>query len=107
MSDVHVTGAESEILEALWCCGPLPPYRLIAEVKARRPWGDATIKTLLGRLMHKRVVRSQREEGQLLYRPMIERQAFVKTEVQALVDRLFGGDPAALAAFLKAQDDKG
>ena len=107
MSDVHVTEAESAILEALWRCGPLPPYRLIAEGKACRPWGDATIKTLLGRLMHKRVVRSQREEGRLLYSPLIERQAFVEAEVQALVDRLFGGDPAALAEFLRARGDKG
>ena len=107
MSDVHVTAAESAILEALWRCGPLPPYRLIAEVKARRPWGVATIKTLLGRLMHKRVVRSQRHQGQLLYTALIERQAFVETEVQALVDRLFGGDPAALAEFLRARDDRG
>ncbi len=104
MSDVHVTNAEGAILEALWRCGPLPPNRLIAEVKARRPWGDATIKTLLGRLMHKRVVRSQRHEGRLLYSPMIERQAFVEAEVKALVDRLFGGDPAALAAFLRDRD---
>ena len=97
---IHVTDAESVVLEALWRCGPLSPWRLTAEVKAVRPWGEATIKTLLGRLMHKRAVASVREEGALRYRPLIERAAYVEAEVDVLVDRLFGGDTSALAAWL-------
>ena len=103
MAALHVTEAESVILETLWRRGPLTPARLIAEVQARRPWGGATIKTLLGRLMQRGAVRSQREGGVLLYRPLIEREAYVAAEVQALVDRLFGGDAAALAALLASR----
>ena len=97
---VHVTEAEGALLEALWRCGPLSPPRLIAEVQQARPWGQATIKTLLGRLMHKRIVQSERRDGGLRYRVLIERTAFVESEVQALADRLFGGDLAALGAFV-------
>ncbi len=100
MADIHITDAESAVLAALWRCGPLTPARLIAEVKARRAWGDATIKTLLGRLMQKKAVRSEREDGVLRYRALIERKSYVEAEVQALVERLFGGDPKALADFL-------
>ena len=104
MPRVHVTEAESAILEALWRGGPLPPARLIAEVKAVRPWGQATIKTLLGRLMHKHAVRAERKDGGLRYHPLIDRASYVEGEVQALVERLFGGDPAALGAFLAERD---
>jgi BlaI family transcriptional regulator, penicillinase repressor len=97
---IHITEAESVILQVLWRLGPLPPVKLIAEVKAVRPWGGATIKTLLGRLMHKKAVKSVREEGLLRYRALIERSAYVDGEVGALVDRLFGGDEAALIALL-------
>ena len=100
MADIHITDAESAVLAALWRCGPLPPARLIAEVKARRPWGEATIKTLVGRLMRKKAVRSEREDGLLRYRALIERKTYVEAEVRALVERLFGGDPGALAALL-------
>ncbi|HEX3920014.1 MAG TPA: BlaI/MecI/CopY family transcriptional regulator [Caulobacteraceae bacterium] len=96
---VHVTEAEGELLEALWRCGPLSPGALVAEVQKARSWGRATIKTLLARLMHKRVVLSQRDDGTLRYHAMVEREAFVEAEVQALADRLFGGDFAKLAAF--------
>jgi BlaI family penicillinase repressor len=97
----HVTQAESVVLNALWRLGPLPPERLRAEVKAVQPWADTTIKTLLARLIHKRIVRSERHEGVIGYRPLIERAAYVEAEVQELLDRLFDGDRAALIAFLK------
>ena len=100
MTALHVTEAESAVLDALWRCGPLPPARLIEEVKAARPWGDATIKTLLGRLMQKKAVLSAREDGRLLYRPQIDRTAYVEAEIQGLTDRLFGGDRSALKAWL-------
>ena len=100
MADPNITEAESVILEALWRCGPLRPPRLIDEVRAARPWAEATVKTLLSRLMHKNAVRSEREDGVLRYRAMIERDAYLRSEVDALVVRLFGGDPAALAKML-------
>jgi predicted transcriptional regulator len=102
---IHVTEAESAVLDALWRCGPLPPTRLMAEVRASRAWGEATIKTLLGRLMQKKAVRSVREDGLLRYHPLIPRSAYVQGEVRALVDRLFDGDASALAAFLAVHQD--
>jgi predicted transcriptional regulator len=101
LADIHVTEAESAVLEALWRLGPLPPRRLIAEVKAARPWGEATIKTLLGRLMQKKLVRSERDAGLLVYRPLIDRDAYAEAEVRALARRLFGGDVKAVADFAK------
>jgi predicted transcriptional regulator len=100
VSALHVTDAESAVLEALWRCGPLPPMRLIAEVKARRGWGEATIKTLLGRLMHKKAVRSERRDGVLRYHALVGRSAYAEREVGALIDRAFDGDAAAFLAFV-------
>ena len=97
---IHVTEAESEILAALWRHGPLTPTRLIETVQARRAWGEATIKTLLGRLMQKKAVHSHRDDGRLLYHPLVSREMYVAGEVQALADRLFEGDPEKLAAYL-------
>lgn len=100
-SPIHITEAESEVLAALWKHGPLTPARLIEAVKARRDWGDATIKTLLGRLMQKKIVRSVREDGRLLYEPLITREAYVDGEIQALADRLFDGDREKLAGLMR------
>jgi predicted transcriptional regulator len=100
---VHVTEAESEVLAALWRQGPLTPARLVEAVKARRDWGEATIKTLLGRLMRKKAIRSERDDGRLLYHPLVTREMYVMAEIQALADRLFAGDPRQLADFIVAK----
>ena len=99
----HITEAESAVLDALWRRGPLSAFQLMAEVRSRQAWGDATIKTLLGRLMRKGAVLSERVDGALRYRALIERTAYLEREVQAVVDRLFHGDPKALSAFLDAR----
>jgi predicted transcriptional regulator len=100
MATIHVTEAESAVMDALWRCGPLAPTRLLAEVRATRPWGEATVKTLLGRLMQKKAVRSVRADGLLRYHAQFDRETYVRAEVQALVDRLFDADAKALAAFV-------
>lgn len=69
-------------------------------MKAGQPWADATIKTLLHRLMQKAAVRSQKDDGRLRYHAVIDRQAYVETEVQDLLDRLFDGKPDRLVALL-------
>ncbi|HXU99665.1 MAG TPA: BlaI/MecI/CopY family transcriptional regulator [Caulobacteraceae bacterium] len=97
---IHVTEAESEVLAALWRSGPLTPTRLVEAVKARRDWADATIKTLLGRLMQKKAVRSRRDDGRLTYEPLVTLDAYVAAEARRLADRIFDGDPARLAEFL-------
>lgn len=99
-SRIAVTEAESVVLAALWRRGPLSFASLIEEVKAANPWGDATIKTLLHRLMQKGAVKSVREDGRQRYHALLARQTYVAAEVGALIDRLFDGDPNALAAFL-------
>lgn len=87
-------------MAALWRHGPLSFASLIEAVKADQSWADATTKTLLHRLMHKGAVRSVKEDGRQRYHPRITRDAYVGMEVAALLDRLFGGDAAALKSFL-------
>lgn len=93
------------MLAALWRCGPLSAAALLDEVKSRQPWGDATIKTLLHRLMQKGAVNSVREDGRQRYHAVIDRQTYVEGEVQDLLDRLFDGRPDRLVALLADRPD--
>ncbi|MGH7020698.1 MAG: BlaI/MecI/CopY family transcriptional regulator [Brevundimonas sp.] len=96
MSRLTVTEAESEVLAALWRKGQQASKSLVSEVQARNDWGEATIKTLLGRLMRKGAVRSDRVEGLQRYSAAVSRADYVRGEVGALTARLYGGDRQAL-----------
>jgi BlaI family penicillinase repressor len=100
VSRVNVTEAESEVLAALWRRGSLSFVSLIEEVKTVQPWGDATIKTLLHRLITKGAVRSVREDGRQRYHPLLTREDFIRVELRSLTDRFLAGDAAALRRIL-------
>ena len=61
-------------------------------------WGEATVKTLVNRLLKKGAIASQRQEGRTLYAPLVARDEYVTAESQGLLDRLFGGELAPMVA---------
>ena len=95
---MNVTNAESHIMEALWAKGPLTPEEVYAEVGPAQSWGEATVKTLVNRLLKKGAIRSDRAGGRTRYTPVLQRTDYVQTESQTLLDRLFDGRLAPLVA---------
>ncbi len=95
---MHITAAESQIMDALWRRGPLAADELIEEVGAREGWGGATVKTLINRLLKKQALKSQRGDGRVRYAALIERADYVQSESQGLLDRLFEGSLTPLVA---------
>src|ERR1700744_5586156 len=95
---MHITAAESQIMEALWRRGPLTADELIDDPGKPQGWGGATVKTLINRLLKKDALKSERVEGRVRYAPLLERAAYVQSESQGLLDRLFDGKLAPLVA---------
>jgi BlaI family transcriptional regulator, penicillinase repressor len=93
---VQITSAESQIMEALWRRGACTAEELVTEVKRAQDWGDATVKTLINRLLKKDVIKSEREAGRHQYRALVQRSDYVASESQGLLDRLFDGQLAPL-----------
>jgi predicted transcriptional regulator len=94
----RISGAESQVMEAVWGKGPLAADEIVAEVGAPQGWGEATVKTLINRLLKKKALVSERNEGRTRYRALVSRADYVQGESQGLLDRLFGGELAPLVA---------
>jgi BlaI family penicillinase repressor len=95
---MHITAAESQIMDALWRRGPLPVDALIEDVAERESWGGATVKTLINRLLKKKAIQSERIDGKVRYAPVLQRADYVQGESQSLLDRLFEGRLTPLVA---------
>jgi len=93
-----ISGAESHIMEALWTQGPLTAEEIVQTVGPAQEWGEATVKTLINRLLKKKALASERTGGRAIYKPIVSREAYVTGESQGLLDRLFGGQIAPLVA---------
>jgi predicted transcriptional regulator len=95
---MHITAAESFIMEALWRRGPLTADDLIEDPGKPQGWGGATVKTLINRLLKKSALKSERIDGRVRYVALTERADYVQSESQSLLDRLFEGSLTPLVA---------
>jgi predicted transcriptional regulator len=95
---MNIPLAESYIMDALWARHPLTVEEIVAVVSAPQEWGDATVKTLIHRLLKRKAIKSERIDGRVRYSPVLQRAAYVQAESQSLLDRLFGGAVSPLVA---------
>jgi predicted transcriptional regulator len=97
-SGPSITDAESVIMEVLWRHSPLPTEAVAAALEGKQRWRTGTIKTLLNRLLRKKAIRADRDGRRFLYSPLVTRDEWVLRESKGLLDRLFCGRVASLAA---------
>jgi predicted transcriptional regulator len=71
---------------------------VVAALEGEQHWQEATIKTLLNRLLKKKVIRAQKDGRRFLYSPVVMRDQWVLNVSKGLLDRLFAGRIAPLAA---------
>jgi len=95
---MKISSAESVVMEALWRRSPLTSEAIMAEVCERQGWTEGTVKVLISRLLKKKAVGATSEGRRYLYSPLVSREAYVGSESQGLLDRLFDGRLAPLVS---------
>ena len=95
---MKVSNAESVIMEALWDKSPLAAEDIVAAVAEPQAWTEATVKTLINRLLTKGAIAADKDGRRYLYRPVMQRDAYVAAESEGLLSRLFEGRLAPLVS---------
>lgn len=95
---VPISDAESCVMQVLWEGSPRTAEDVAAALRGRQDWQEATVKTLLNRLLKKGAIRAGKDGRRFLYSPVLTREDWVARESTGLVDRLFGGRIAPLVA---------
>jgi predicted transcriptional regulator len=85
-------------MEVLWRRNPLAADEIAAALTNERDWREATVKTLINRLLKKGALTAQPDGRRYLYTPAINRDVWLRSQSTGLLDRLFGGKVAPLVA---------
>lgn len=88
---MRISQAESLVMQTLWRQSPQSAEDISTALAADQGWEDSTVRTLLGRLVKKGALATQKDGRRYLYRPLIARDDYVEAESQNLLDRLFEG----------------
>ena len=91
-----ITDAEWEVMNVLWQRAPLTASEVTDAVAGRMSWHPKTVKTLLGRLVRKGVLRYRTAGNRYVYSPAIPRQRYVRQESASFLERVFGGESAPM-----------
>ena len=95
---IRISEAEAVVMQVLWGDHPLSADEVMARLPGGNDWAEATVKTLLNRLLNKGAIAAEKEGRRYLYSPLVQRDAWVLEESRSLIDRLFDGRVAPLVA---------
>lgn len=95
---------ERQIAEVVYRLGEASVAEVLREIPD--PPTYSTIRTMLGQLVEKKVLKQRRDGKRYLYRPALAREAASRSALRNLISTFFGGRPTdAMAALLEISGD--
>ena len=100
-----ISPAELKVLEILWKSSPLTSSQISDELKDTESWHNQTVKTLLSRLVNKKIIDYKQEGNRYLYFPLLKKQDYQKATSYGFIKRVFGGKLSPLVAYFSKQEE--
>jgi BlaI family penicillinase repressor len=98
----RVTDAEWRVMQVFWSSPGITADDVIDALKGKMTWNACTIRTLINRLLQKKVLKYKKEGRKYRYWPAISREHYIKQERRSFVRRFYGGTVTPLlAAFIE------
>ena len=106
MPDRHHLGElQLAIMRVLWETEGATVQQVHAALQSERGIAASTIGTMLQKMERKGAVRHRRDGRRYVYRAAVTEAAVRRSMVDALTDRLFGGDPMTLLGHLVREEE--
>lgn len=101
----RISDAEWQVMKVLWGKSPLAANAIVDALEPTTTWNHHTIKTLINRLVKKRVIGFRKEGRRHLFFPRLEEADCVREENRSFLRRVYGGAvKPMLAAFIEEED---
>lgn len=91
---MQLSDAEWIVMNLIWDSQPTEASDVIAALGADNEWSDATVKTMLHRLVKKGALTTEQIGKKYRYTAAVRRSACIRKASRSFLDRVFGGDAA-------------
>ena len=75
-----ISEAEAIVMEVIWATNPIPTEDIVAALEPHGKWQEATVKTLLNRLLKKGALKARKDGRRYLYSPVLKRDQWLAAE---------------------------
>ena len=100
-----VSPAEWKVMKVLWAKSPLTANEIVEELLPKTTWHHKTIRTLINRLLVKKVIGYEQKGKAYDYYPLVDELTCVRAENRTFLKRVYGGAlKPMLAQFIEDAD---
>jgi BlaI family penicillinase repressor len=100
----RISEAEWDVMEVIWKNHPTTSTEIVTALTREKAWAANTVRTMLARLVQKKVLTFTTEGKTYRYRPLISREKCVRQMSHSFLERVFAGATASLLLhFAKTQ----
>jgi BlaI family transcriptional regulator, penicillinase repressor len=100
----RISGAEWEVMKAVWRGAPCTADEIIARLANSDPnWHPKTARTFLNRLVKKGALAFDKEGRAYLYKPLVTERECIDAASESFLKRVFGGSLKPMLAHFVEQ----
>jgi len=100
----QISDAEWRVMQVVWGNSTITANEVITQLENYTDWKPKTIKTLIGRLVEKKVLGFHKEGKAYLYYPMVSENEGIRAESETFLKKVFNGSlNLMLANFIDEQ----
>src|SRR5271170_3490526 len=100
MNAIKISDSEWQVMNVVWARAPISAGEIVEALARETGWHSRTIRTLLDRLVKKGALKVKPGGKCNLYEARISMAEGVRQESRSFLQRVFGGEPAAMLLHL-------
>lgn len=83
-----ISDSEWEVMRIIWTLEPVSSTKIIQELQAKKNWSESTIKTLLRRLVKKKLLTTTKEGRHFIYSANVNQTQVMTEAAEELLNRM-------------------
>jgi BlaI family penicillinase repressor len=100
-----ISEAEWEVMRVLWTESPLTANKIVEKLTATKHWKATTIRTLINRLVEKKVLSYEKKGREFHYYPLVAEVDCIQAESHSFLRRVYRGAlTPILSAFMENEE---
>lgn len=88
MEDLNISNSEMVVMRVIWSLGNAKVEEVMQQISNRRNWSTATVKTLLGRLVKKDILETEKDGRCFVYRAKVGEEEAIRLLTQELLMKI-------------------
>ena len=105
--EYKISEAELEVMKVIWEKSPITAKEVVEKITVEnaQDWQPETIKTLINRLLKKKIINFKIRSKHYLYYPKVAKDKILQKESQSFLNRYFSGSlPVMVMNFIEQMD---